>query len=374
MRGRMVHGDRRRPDLPAVRPRGAPRHPLGVARGAEPAPARAAEAMPNVEVHFGQRCVDVDLERAAGRLRGHRHRERRPRYQRGPADRRGRRLSPRSGSRCRRPTGSSYAQSYLEHGYKELTHPAGRSGRRLPHGAERAAHLAARRLHDDRAPERRRLVHLHLLLAVHGRELVRGARDPRRRFARYFARVFPDAVPLMPTLEEDFLLNAVGSLVTVRCAPWRFKDRAALLGRRRARHRSVLRPGRQRGVRGLHRPRRVPAGVSRPTSPRRFAAYEQRRKQHADALADLAIGNFLEMRDKTASQRSSSGRRSRSCLAQLFPGRFVPLYYMVTFSRTPYADAVARARGASGARSVWRRRLTLLAVTRRPCRASLARR
>jgi kynurenine 3-monooxygenase len=62
-------------------------------------------------------------------------------------------------------------------------------------------------------------------------------------------------------------------------------------------------------------------------------------------LADLAIGNFLEMRDKTASKTFLLGKRVEKLLAKLFPGRFVPLYYMVTFSRTPYADAVHRARG-----------------------------
>jgi len=72
--------------------------------------------------------------------------------------------------------------------------------------------------------------------------------------------------------------------------------------------------------------------------------YERRRKRHADALADLAIGNFLEMRDKTASKTFLFGKKVEKLLAKLFPGRFVPLYYMVTFSRTPYADAVERAR------------------------------
>ncbi|HJQ98231.1 MAG TPA: hypothetical protein VJ826_07940, partial [Candidatus Polarisedimenticolaceae bacterium] len=54
-------------------------------------------------------------------------------------------------------------------------------------------------------------------------------------------------------------------------------------------------------------------------------------------------GNFIEMRDKTASKTFLVGKKIEKTLARLFPGRFVPLYYMVTFSRTPYADAVRRA-------------------------------
>jgi kynurenine 3-monooxygenase len=61
-------------------------------------------------------------------------------------------------------------------------------------------------------------------------------------------------------------------------------------------------------------------------------------------VADLAIGNFLEMRDKTASRVFLFGKKLEKALAKVFPGRFVPLYYMVSFSRTPYADAVRRAR------------------------------
>ena len=61
-------------------------------------------------------------------------------------------------------------------------------------------------------------------------------------------------------------------------------------------------------------------------------------------MADLAIGNFLEMRDKTASKTFLLGKKIEKGLAKLFPGRFIPLYYMVSFSRTPYADAVRRAK------------------------------
>jgi kynurenine 3-monooxygenase len=75
-----------------------------------------------------------------------------------------------------------------------------------------------------------------------------------------------------------------------------------------------------------------------------FAAYEKRRKEHTDALADLAIANFIEMRDKTASRMFLWGKRTEKALHRLFPRSFVPLYFMVTFSRTPYADAVRRAR------------------------------
>ena len=75
-----------------------------------------------------------------------------------------------------------------------------------------------------------------------------------------------------------------------------------------------------------------------------FTAFEAARSEHVNALADLAIGNFFEMRDRTGSRLFRLGKKVEKGLHRLFPGWFLPLYFMVTFSRTPYADAVRRAR------------------------------
>jgi kynurenine 3-monooxygenase len=75
-----------------------------------------------------------------------------------------------------------------------------------------------------------------------------------------------------------------------------------------------------------------------------FATFFAQRKPDADALAELALDNFVEMRDKVASKRFRLEAAFRLALERRFPRRFVPLYEMVTFSRTPYATAVARAK------------------------------
>jgi kynurenine 3-monooxygenase len=76
---------------------------------------------------------------------------------------------------------------------------------------------------------------------------------------------------------------------------------------------------------------------------RAFAEYFRRRKENADALADLAIANFTEMRDKTASKTFRAKKKLDHALEAALPGIYLPLYTMVTFTRMPYAKAAKRA-------------------------------
>jgi kynurenine 3-monooxygenase len=69
-----------------------------------------------------------------------------------------------------------------------------------------------------------------------------------------------------------------------------------------------------------------------------------RRKENADALADLAVHNFMEMRDKTASRTFRAKKKLDHTLEGLLPGLYLPLYTMVSFTRIPYAEAARRAR------------------------------
>jgi kynurenine 3-monooxygenase len=234
-----------------------------------------------------------------------------------------------------------YAQSFLQHGYKELTLPPDDNGgfRMEPnvlHIWPRGGFMMIALPNVDGSYT------CTCFWPFSGGNSF-SALTTREEIRAYFGKTFPDAVPLMPALEEDFLLNAVGSLVTVRCAPWRYKDRVALLGD--AAHAIV--PFYGQGANAAFEDCIVLDECLREFSSDTVEAlrvYELRRKRHADALADLAIGNFFEMRDKTASTTFLFGKKVEKLLAKLFPGRFLPLYYMVTFSRMPYADAVRRAR------------------------------
>ncbi|MEE9207306.1 MAG: FAD-dependent monooxygenase, partial [Gemmatimonadota bacterium] len=157
----------------------------------------------------------------------------------------------------------------------------------------------------------------------------------------YFDAHFPDATPHMLTLIRDFRENPTSSLVTVRCGPWHQEGCVCLIGD--AAHAVV--PFYGQGMNAsfedcyllseallAHAPHTADA----------LSAFYSERKEHADALADLAIQNFVEMRDSVASPMFLAGKVVERALHRAFPGWFVPLYSMVTFSRRPYADAVRR--------------------------------
>jgi kynurenine 3-monooxygenase len=159
----------------------------------------------------------------------------------------------------------------------------------------------------------------------------------------FFEEEFPDAVPLMPSLLDDFKTNPTGSLVTIRCAPWFYKDKIALVGD--AAHAVV--PFYGQGMNAAFEDCVVldECLAQFPQDRERaFAEYFVRRKENADALADLAVENFIEMRDKTASRVFRAKKKLDHLLEAVLPDIYLPLYTMVTFTRIPYAEAARRAR------------------------------
>jgi kynurenine 3-monooxygenase len=234
-----------------------------------------------------------------------------------------------------------YDESYLAHGYKELTIPPTPDGGWLME--KEALHIWPRKSFMMIAlPNPDGSFTCTLFWQFKGpRSFESTKSDPDVR--RFFDEEFPDAVPLMPTLLEDFRENPTGSLVTVRCAPWQYKDKVVLVGD--AAHAVV--PFYGQGMNAAFEDCVVldECLAEFPDNRERaFAEYFARRKENADTLADLAVENFIEMRDKTASRKFRWKKKLDHLLEGALPGVYLPLYTMVTFTRIPYAEAACRAR------------------------------
>lgn len=233
-----------------------------------------------------------------------------------------------------------FSQSYLTHGYKELTIPPGPGGSHLME--KNALHIWPRKSFMMIAlPNHDGSFTCTLFWPFEGEGSFASIRneDDLRRF---FDREFPDAVPLMPTLAEEYFHNPTSSLVTVRCGPWHVEDRVVLLGD--AAHAVV--PFYGQGANAAFEDVIVLDDCItrfKPDLRRAFETFYRLRKVHADTLADLAIENFVEMRDKTGSHWFLLKKKAEKTLHRLLPGWYVPLYNMVSHSRIPYAEAVLRA-------------------------------
>lgn len=244
-------------------------------------------------------------------------------------------------SRLHRLARFSYEQDYLEHGYKELTiPPALDGGHRLD---PEALHIWPRGSHMMIAlPNADGSFTCTLFWPFDGEIGFEAIADGSTAVDAFEAQ-FPDALALMPDLATEYVDNPTSTLVTMRCRPWHHRDRVLLLGD--AAHAVV--PFYGQGANAALEDVTILMDCLESHHGNRQAAFAEFfavRKPDADALADLALDNFVEMRDRVASRRFLAGKWAKRQLARLLPGTFEPLYTMVTFSRRPYADAVAKAR------------------------------
>jgi kynurenine 3-monooxygenase len=304
----------------------------------------AAQRYPNVRVHFNHQCTDVDLDSATAQLLNTSTSQ--PLNASGDAvigvD--GAFSAVRQSMQKQLPE-FEYDESYLAHGYKELTvPPAPDGGWRME---KEALHIWPRKSFMMIAlPNPDGSFTCTLFWEFKGPRSFESTKtdDDVRRF---FEEEFPDVVPLMPSLLDDFKNNPTGSLVTIRCSPWYYKDKVALVGD--AAHAVV--PFYGQGMNAAFEDCVVLdecLGQFPQDRQRAFAEYFARRKENADALADLALQNFIEMRDKTASKIFRRKKKLDHLLEGLLPGIYLPLYAMVTFTKIPYAEAAHRARVQDG--------------------------
>ena len=232
----------------------------------------------------------------------------------------------------------------LEHGYKELEIPARNDGGFAME--PNALHIWPRGNYMCIAlPNAEGSFTVTLFMPNHssldqgnpGFDTVRNGADAHALFARDFA----DALPLIPDLETDFDANPTGILGTLYLDRWHLHGCALLIGD--AAHAIV--PFHGQGMNcGFEDAVELAdllqdAGNDLETA---FVQFQHRRKPNADAIAAMALENYVEMRDSVADAHFLLMRALERQLAARKPGCFVPRYWMVTFSRLPYSVAFER--------------------------------
>ncbi len=222
----------------------------------------------------------------------------------------------------------NYSQYYITHGYKELYIPPDSNGDFMLD--KNALHIWPRSEYMLIAlPNRDASFTVTLFLPFEGK-ISFSVLDTDEQVQDFFNSKFHDASVLMNDLTEVWNTNPTSSLVTVKCYPW-VKNRTMLIGD--AAHAVV--PFYGQGMNCGFEDCRVFEDILNDTEDNWEVAlnrYQESRKPNADAIADLAIENYTEMRDLVADENFLLRKQIESKLQSLFPGQWIPQYSMVTFN------------------------------------------
>jgi kynurenine 3-monooxygenase len=222
-----------------------------------------------------------------------------------------------------------YNQHYISAGYKELIIPPGANGEFLLE--KNALHIWPRGSFMMIAlPNPDGNFTCTLFLPFEGEKSFDRLKT-REDVKKFFDEEFSTAVPLMPTLLDDFFNNPTSSLVTVKCFPWTFDNRIALIGD--AAHAIVpfFGQGMNCGFEDCVVLNEL-VDKHQENWDKIMPEYQALRKPDGDAIADLAIANFVEMRDKTADPKFLLQKKIEARFNEKYPDKWVPLYTMVTYS------------------------------------------
>lgn len=299
----------------------------------------AADRCGGVTFHFNQRCVGVDLENRVITLADDRTGETRQVSVGKLISTDGANSALRESFEDGVPTFQSDV-TWLEHGYKELSiSAADDGGHRMD---KNALHIWPR--HDFMMialPNPDGTFTCTIFAPMTGENSFETLRTDEA-VTEYFQSFYRDAIPLMPTLLDDWRNNPTSGLATVHCTPWHFNDWALLMGD--AAHAIV--PFYGQGMNACFEDVFVFAHLMGSIDDwgALIRTFYNRRKPDTDSIADLALANFVEMRSKVVDPRFLQKKRIETALHEMFPDRWIPLYSMVTFSTIPYSEAAERAR------------------------------
>ena len=294
-----------------------------------------ADDYPNIEYFFDRKCQDLDLSTNTLTFKNT--------AEQTDEERSFDRIFATDGAfsavrmRMQKSTMFDYSQKFLDHGYKELVIPANADGthkldKNCLHIWPRGEFMMIALANLDGS------FTCTLFFPMTGETSFETLKT-REQVSDFFDKTFSDAVELMPTLLDDYFGNPTSTLIMVRCDPWNYKDKVLLLGD--AAHAIVPFYGQ-----GMN------CGFEDCTVFDEFykaangnwdglmKAFSDQRVPDGNAILDLALMNYVEMRDLTADPDFLLRKKIEAKFTQLHPGKWMPLYSQVTFSNTRYSDAL----------------------------------
>ena len=233
-----------------------------------------------------------------------------------------------------------YNQFYIDYGYKELHIPAGENGEFLLE--KNALHIWPRGKYMMIAlPNTDGSFTCTLFFPFSG-EPSFDTLESKENVKQFFETNFADVTRLMPDLIETFFRNPTASLITVKCFPWIREDKFVLIGD--AAHAIV--PFFGQGMNAGFEDCSVLNSLIDKHDDDWYkinAEFQELRKPDADAISDLALANFIEMRDKVADPKFLLQKKIEAAFSAKHPDKWIPAYSMVTFSpEIRYSDALKR--------------------------------
>lgn len=240
--------------------------------------------------------------------------------------------------RMQRQSMFDYSQEFLPIGYKELNIPANPDGthkldKNSFHIWPRGEYMLIALANLDGS------FTCTLFMPFAGENSFASLKD-HKEVEAFFIKNLPDTIDVIPKLTEDFFKNPTSTLVTMKCYPWTYEDKIALIGD--ASHAIV--PFYGQGMNSgfedisiLHEMMEK-YGDDWKTI---FSEYQKSRKPNADAIAELSYRNFLEMSSKTADENFLLQKKIEKSFSDKYPEKWIPLYSRVTFSDRPYTEALA---------------------------------
>ena len=302
-----------------------------------------AEKHENVNIHFNSKCLSIDIENTVAHFKSYDTKEE---FSVDAdvifgADGAGSIL--RKSYYLERKFLFSYSQEYLTHGYKELEIPADNNGKHQI--SKDHLHIWPRGKYMLIAlPNLDGSFTVTLFLSYENGEYNFENLKTEEKVTEFFETQFPDALALIPNIKDEFFNNPTGPLGTVKCSPWVYQNKTLLIGD--AAHAIV--PFYGQGMNASFEDVGVFDAILDEVEgdwDAVFKAYQKTRKKDTDAIADLAIDNYYEMRDHVANPLFKQKRTLEMDLEKHFPKDYYSKYSLVTFNENiGYNEALKRGR------------------------------